>query len=75
MYEYPRVVNFFSASFHMYGIPVLLTSFLLSSTFLNPFATGNPFLGTTLLGFSIGRGLGALKGLRNKCRWSTFRFK
>ena len=24
--------------------------------------TGNPFLGTKLLGFSIGRGLGALKG-------------
>ena len=30
---------------------------------LNPFTTGNPFLGTKLLGFSIGRGLGALKGL------------
>ena len=28
----------------------------------NPFTTGNPFLGTTLLRFSIGRGLGALKG-------------
>ena len=27
---------------------------------LNPFATGNPFLGTKLLGFSIGRGSGAL---------------
>ena len=29
---------------------------------VNPFTTGNPFLGTKLLGFSIGRGLGALKG-------------
>ena len=28
---------------------------------INPFTTGNPFLGTTLLGFSIGRGSGALK--------------
>ena len=27
------------------------------------FTTGNPSLGTKLLGFSIGRGLGALKGL------------
>ena len=30
---------------------------------LNPFTTGNPFLGTKLLGFSKGRGSGALKGL------------
>ena len=30
---------------------------------LNPFTTGNPFLGTQLLAFSIGRGSGALKGL------------
>ena len=30
---------------------------------LNPFTTGNPFLGTKLLGFSRGRGSGALKGL------------
>ena len=29
---------------------------------LNPFTTGNPFLGAKLLGFSIGRGSGALKG-------------
>ena len=28
-----------------------------------PFTTGNPFWGTKLLGFSIGRGSGALKGL------------
>ena len=28
------------------------------------FTTGNPFLGTKLLGFSIERGSGALKGLR-----------
>ena len=33
---------------------------------LNPFTTGNPFLGTKLLGFSIGRGSGALKGLRGR---------
>ena len=32
--------------------------------FINPFTTGNPFLGAKLLGFSIGRGSGALKGLR-----------
>ena len=31
---------------------------------VNPFTTGNPFWGTKLLGFSIGRGSGALKGLR-----------
>ena len=31
---------------------------------LNPFTTGNPFLGTKLLGFSVGRGSGVLKGLR-----------
>ena len=30
----------------------------------NPFTTGNPFLGTKLLGFGIRRGLGALKGLK-----------
>ena len=30
---------------------------------LDPFTTGNPFLGTKLLGFRIGRGSGALKGL------------
>ena len=30
---------------------------------VNPFTTGNPFSGTKLLGFSIGRGSGALKGL------------
>ena len=33
---------------------------------LNPFTTGNPFLGTKLLGFGIGRGSGALKGLKNE---------
>ena len=32
---------------------------------LNPFTTGNPFLGTILLGFSIGRGSGAPKGSTN----------
>ena len=30
---------------------------------INPFTTGNPFLGTKLLAFRIGRGSGALKGL------------
>ena len=30
---------------------------------LNPFTTGNPFLGTKLPGFSVGRGSGAVKGL------------
>ena len=39
--------------------------FFFSRPVLNPFTTGNPFLGTKLLGFSIGRGSGALKGLRN----------
>ena len=29
---------------------------------VNPFTTGNPFLGTKLLGLSIARGSGALKG-------------
>ena len=33
---------------------------------LNPFATGNPFLGTKLLGLSIGRGSGVLKGLKTQ---------
>ena len=32
---------------------------------LNAFTTGNPFLGTKLLGFSVGRGSGAVKGLSN----------
>ena len=31
---------------------------------VNPFTTGTPFLGIILLEFSIGRDLGALKGLR-----------
>ena len=30
---------------------------------INPFTAGNPFWGTNLLAFSIGRGSGALKGL------------
>ena len=34
------------------------------SDLINPCTTGNPFLGTKLLGFSVGRGSGALKGLR-----------
>ena len=39
-------------------------TYLLRENGINPFTTGNPFLGTKLLGFSIGRGSGALKGLR-----------
>ena len=34
---------------------------------INPFTTENPFLGTKLLGFSIGRGSGAPKGLTPYC--------
>ena len=37
---------------------------ILRLSLFNPFTTGNPFLGTKSLGFSIGRDLGALKGLR-----------
>ena len=38
----------------------------------NPFTTGNLFLGTKLLGCSIGRGSGALKGLSQElCRAKT----
>ena len=33
---------------------------------LTPFTTGNPFVGTKLLGFRIGRGSGALKGLSSQ---------
>ena len=33
---------------------------------LNPFPAGNPFLGTKLLGFSIGSGSGAVKGLTRR---------
>ena len=39
---------------------------------LNAFTTGNPFLGTKLLGFSTGRGSGALKGLRSSVIQKTF---
>ena len=37
--------------------------FYLAGVVVNPFTTRNPFLGTKILGFSIGRGSGALKGL------------
>ena len=47
----PVVVLFFSSKRFLGG------------SCLKPFTTGNPFLGTKLLGFSIGRGSGALKGL------------
>ena len=33
---------------------------------VNPFTTGNPFLGTKLLGFSMGRSSGVLKGLSSR---------
>ena len=49
---------------------------------LNPFTTGNPFLRTKLLGFSVGRGSGAPKGLRpprktdfEKIKTATYRMK
>ena len=45
---------------------------------LDPFTTGNPFLGTKILGFSIERGSGALKELSSqfeetseKKKWCT----
>ena len=43
----------------------------------NPFLqlTGNPFLGTKLLGFSIGRGSGALKRLRSPVIQNAFQTK
>ena len=60
----------FSSGIYMYMeymyVAVLVFSksvFGLIRTCLNPFTTGNPFLGTKLLGFSVGRGSGALKGL------------
>ena len=36
---------------------------------LNPFTTGNPVLGTKILGFSIRRGSGGPKGLSPKTDW------
>ena len=41
---------------------------------LNPFTTGNPFLGTKLLRFSIGRGSGTVKGLtpQNRRKYAIF---
>ena len=41
---------------------------------LNPFITGNPFWGTKLLGFSMWRGSGALKGLTQNRRKFVFFF-
>ena len=38
--------------------------FGLSRGALNPFTTGNPFLGTKLLAISIGRGWGLYKGVK-----------
>ena len=34
---------------------------IIKAAVINTFTTGSPFLGTTLLGYSIGRGSGALK--------------
>ena len=48
---------------------IAVSIFLQKSVFgraLNPFTTGNPFLGTKLLGFSMGKGSGALKGLTSQ---------
>ena len=41
---------------------------------VNTFTNGNPILGTNLLAVSIGRGLGALKGLKKpqKVKSATF---
>ena len=54
----------FFAQVEFFASPMFKTAvFWEYHTLLNPFTTGNPFLGTKLLGFSIGRGSGALKGL------------
>ena len=45
--------------------PTLTHTEILVEVPLNPFTTGNPFSGTKLLGFSIGRGSGALKGVND----------
>ena len=47
----------------IYQNSMLVQGKRLASMGVNPFTTGNPFLGTKLLGFSIGRGSGAPKGL------------
>ena len=67
-----KMIFFFDSFFYLLFVnplPVWL---------LNPFTTGNPFLnpflGTKLLGFSIGRGSGALKGLKNEVWVSLFVF-
>ena len=55
---YRGLGGFSSGQLHLY--------FFFKSVFgrgLNPFTTGHPFVGTKLLGFSIVRGSGALKGL------------
>ena len=50
---------------HLCKLCVILRSRVLRVVCLiSPFTTANPFLGTKILGFSIGRGLGARKGLR-----------
>ena len=46
------------------GEPTIIFSEVLQFRELNPSTTGNPFLGTKLLGFNIGRDSGALEGLR-----------
>ena len=52
----------FQATSYKYSPSHGLPSFSSFCQPINPFTTGNPFLGTKLLGFSIGRGSGALKG-------------
>ena len=64
--SYPRQESFrFSFFYVLFFFYCLHSYFLLWLCFCfgNPFTTGNPFWGTKLLGFSIGRASGALKGL------------
>ena len=48
----------------MRGVCVRYTDPSVGAAHGEAFTTGNPFLGTKLLGFSIGRGSGALNGLK-----------
>ena len=66
MSKLPRVAVFRIRSM-MESIPffvlVIFSRLNPSKGVINVFTTGSPFLATKLLGFSIGRGFGALKGL------------
>ena len=55
----------------IFGCDVVFRVLIIFVAPVNPFTTGNPFLGTKLLGFSVGRGSGALKGLRYPCHGGT----